>query len=86
MTCGLSGEFSLVLQLDLMERLLTMALRRVLAWLAEGLHRICLRVDRIAGLQSALQGRKTESQRFMRHAGIISGPKELSARGGFTRR
>jgi len=57
----------------------------ILEWLKDTAKRTGVPVGRI--IRQHLEQAKTGSkQRFMRHAGIISGPSDLSSRKGFTRK
>ncbi len=59
--------------------------RKLAAWLAERVRRTGLPVGRI--IQQELERVKAgeNNLRFMRHAGKIAGPKDLSERQGFWR-
>jgi predicted DNA-binding protein len=58
----------------------------LLAWLKEVSRRTGLPVGRI--IREQLENAKSEkrNQRFLRHAGKINGPSDLSSRKGFSRR
>ena len=58
----------------------------LLAWLKEVSQRTGLPVGRI--IRQQLEGAKAKrgNQSFLRHAGQINGPADLSARKGFSRR
>jgi hypothetical protein len=58
----------------------------LLLWLKEVSRRTGLPVGRI--IRQELENAKSEKgkQRFLRHAGKISGPSDLSSRRGFSRR
>jgi len=57
------------------------ALQRTLGWLAELSRRTGLPVALVTRLQVARS--QNESQRLMRHAGKIHGPRDLSSRSGW---
>jgi hypothetical protein len=70
-----------------MGRTVTIRLTNELAvWLAETARKTGLPAGRI--IRQQLERAKAESggQRFLRHAGMISGPGDLSLRKGFARR
>jgi hypothetical protein len=76
-----------VLQLRCMSHTLTIRLtEELLAWLKEMSRRTGLPVGRIIRqqLESAREGKG--NQRFLRHAGLITGPPDLSSRKGFSKR
>jgi len=55
------------------------------AWLAETAEKTGLPVGRIVRQQLERARAEEGNQRFMRHAGKIAGPKDLSQRRGFSR-
>jgi len=76
-----------VLQLIRMSHTLTIRLtEELLAWLKEVSRRTGVPVGRI--IRQQLESAKAEGghQPFLRHAGKISGPADLSSRKGFSRR
>ena len=81
------GRAGYVLQYWPMSHTLTIRLtEELLAWLKEMSRRTGLPVGRI--IRQQLESAKSEkgNQRFLRHAGMISGPPDLSSRKGFSRR
>jgi hypothetical protein len=64
----------------------SLAFRRLLDWQSEISRRTGLPVGRIARLQQGNPMPENGSQRFMRHAGMIDGSKDLSSRTGLSRR
>jgi hypothetical protein len=77
----------IVLQYLRMSHTLTIRLtEELLAWLKEMSRRTGLPVGRI--IRQQLEEAKSEkgNQNFLRHAGQISGPPDLSSRKGFSRR
>jgi predicted DNA binding CopG/RHH family protein len=76
-----------VLQLRHMSHTLTIRLTdELLAWLKEISRRTGLPVGRIVRQQLESARAEKGNQRFLRHAGLISGPADLSSGKGFSRR
>jgi hypothetical protein len=76
-----------VLQLCIVSHTLTIRLtEELLAWLKEMSRRTGLPVGRIVRQQ--LESAKSENgnQKFLQHAGLMSGASDLSSRKGFSRR
>jgi predicted transcriptional regulator len=70
-----------------MSKTLTIRLTPELAaWLSETARKTGLPAGRIVRQQLERAKAEEGSQRFLRHAGKITGPKDLSGRGGFSRR
>lgn len=76
-----------VLQLCLVSRTLTIRLtEELLAWLKEMSQRTGMPIGRIIRQQLERVRAERKNQRFLRHAGEIDGPPDLSSRKGFSRR
>jgi hypothetical protein len=58
----------------------------ILAWLRDVSERTGVPVGRIVRDQLESAKSETGKQRFMRHAGTFSGPRNLSSRKGYSRR
>ena len=85
-TCITEGSDPSVLRLGRMGQTLTVRLTPELAaWLAETAKKTGLPVGRIVRHQLERARAKEGNQRFIRHAGKIAGPKNLSHRRGFSR-
>ena len=76
-----------MLHLCHMSHTLTIRLtEELLAWLKEVSRRTGLPVGRIIRQQLESAASEKGNQKFLRHAGRISGPPDLSSRKGFSRR
>jgi len=70
-----------------MSQTLTIRLtEELLRWLKDTAKRTGMPVGRIVRQQLEEAREEKGSQRFLRHAGAISGPSDLSSRKGFSRR
>ena len=75
-----------VLQLCIVSHTLTIRLTpEILEWLKDTANRTGVPVGRIIR-QHLEQAKSGGKQRFLRHAGAMSGPPDLSARKGFSRK
>lgn len=76
-----------VLQFRRMSHTLTIRLtNELLAWLKETAHRTGIPVGRLIREQLEMAKAKSGKQRFLRHAGAITGgPADVSSRKGFSR-
>jgi hypothetical protein len=75
-----------VLQLCIVSHTLTIRLTsEILEWLKDTANRTGVPVGRIIR-QHLEQAKAGGKQRFMRHAGAINGPPDLSSRKGFSRK
>lgn len=76
-----------MLQSEQMSNTLTIRLpEELLDWLKDTSERTGIPVGRL--IRDQLENAKSEAgqQRFMRHAGTFSGPRDLSSRKGYSRR
>lgn len=77
----------LVLQYCHMSNTLTIRLpEEMIAWLKETSRATGIPVGRLIREQLETAREKHEPKRFMRHAGTISGPPDLSSRKGYSRK
>jgi len=77
----------IVIQYCHMSHTLTIRLtEELLAWLKEMSKRTGMPVGRIIRQQLESARGEKRTQKFLRHAGLISGPPDLSSRKGFSRR
>ena len=58
----------------------------MVAWLKESSRRTGVPVGRLIRQQLELAKAKQGKQNFMRHAGTMSGPRDLSSRKGYSRK
>ena len=76
-----------VLQSNEMSNTLTIRLpEELLEWLRDTSERTGVPVGRLVRDQLETAKSDAGNQRFMRHAGTFTGPKDLSARKGYSRR
>ena len=81
------SESEAVLQFCPMSHTLTIRLtEELLEWLKDLSQRTGMPVGRLIRLRLEEAKSKDGGQRFMRHAGSVSGPPDLSSRKGFSRK